>query len=141
MLLTPTTGERHVVLGTTAAIKLFAADTSGRLGVVEHEVPRDAGPPPHIHRREDELLYVLDGTFAVVLGDAARPLAAGRGTLIHVPAGTLHTTRCTSARGRLLSVYTPGGGEAFFREAGAIDQTDLAAVRALADRHGMTVAS
>jgi hypothetical protein len=56
-----------------------------------------------------------------------------------VPQGTVHTTRCTSEHGRLLSVYTPGGSEGFFREVGAIDQTDLSAVLALADQHGMTV--
>ena len=36
-------------------------------------------------------------------------------------------------------MYTPGGGEAFFREIGGIDQTDADAVRALAAAHGMTL--
>ncbi len=84
------------------------------------------------------LLYVLEGTFDVVLGDLEQ--AAGEGTWLHVPAGTIHTTRCTSDVGHLLSVYTPGGSEEFFRQIGAIDQTDVSAVLALADQHGMTVA-
>jgi hypothetical protein len=72
------------------------------------------------------------------LGDLEQ--AAGEGTWLHVPAGTIHTTRCTSDVGHLLSVYTPGGSEEFFRQIGAIDQTDVSAVLALADQHGMTVA-
>jgi mannose-6-phosphate isomerase-like protein (cupin superfamily) len=137
MLIPPDAGDRHDVLGTSAVIKLSGRDTGGRLAVVEHRAPRDAGPPPRVHRDEDELLYVLEGTFDVVLGDLQR--SVGAGTWLHVPAGTTHTTRCTSDVGHLLSVYTPGGSEEFFRDIGAIDQTDLRAVLALADRHGMTV--
>jgi quercetin dioxygenase-like cupin family protein len=137
MLIPPNAGDRHDVLGTSTVIKLSGLDTGGRLSVVEHRAPRDAGPPPHAHRDEDELLFVLEGTFDVVLGDLEQ--AAGKGTWLHVPAGTIHTTRCRSDVGHLLSVYTPGGSEEFFREVGAIDQTDLSAVLALADQHGMTV--
>lgn len=50
----------------------------------------------------------------------------------------MHTSRATSKTGRLLSIYTPGGGEKFFQEIDAIDQTDLDAVVALAQRHGMS---
>jgi hypothetical protein len=39
---------------------------------------------------------------------------------------------------RLPSIYTPAGGEAFFREIDTIDQSDLAAVMALAQRHGVS---
>ncbi len=138
MIVPPTDGERVRALGTTATIKIAAAQTGGRLAVTEHEVPRDVGPPPHVHRAEDELLYLLEGTFDVVVGDSTVE-SAPAGSCILVPQGTVHTTRCTSSRGRLLSVYVPGGSEGFFREVGAIDQTDRPALMALADRWGMTV--
>jgi quercetin dioxygenase-like cupin family protein len=139
MIVSPASGDRHEVLGTSAVIKLSAQDTGGRLAVVEHHAPRDAGPPPHVHRYEEELLYVLAGTFDVVLGDPTKRHTAGAGTCVHVPAGTVHTTRCTSDSGHLLSVYTPGGGEGFFREIATIDQSDRSAVLALADRYGILV--
>jgi quercetin dioxygenase-like cupin family protein len=139
MLIASSSGTRHEVLGTTATIKLASHDTGGRLAVVEHQVPRDAGPPLHLHRREDELLYVVAGTFDVTLGDPASQHTAEPGAWLYVPAGTPHSTRCTSDAGRLLSIYTPGGGEAFFAEIDTIDQTTVTAVVALADRHGMTV--
>jgi mannose-6-phosphate isomerase-like protein (cupin superfamily) len=138
MIITPTGGERVRALGTVATIKLAAADTGGRLAVTEHDVPHDVGPPPHIHRDEDELLYVLEGTFDVVVGDASAR-SAPAGTCVLVARGTVHTTRCTSERGRLLSVYTPGGSEGFFRDVGRIDQGDRAALLALAEQWGMTV--
>jgi quercetin dioxygenase-like cupin family protein len=137
MIIHPNIPDTHHVLGTTAAIKLSSEDTNGRLAVIEHSVPQDASPPPHIHDREDELLYVLDGTFDVVLGDPSDWHPVSPGTYLHVPAGTIHATRATSPAARLLSIYTPAGGEAFFREIDPIDQSDLAAVMALAQRHGM----
>ena len=139
MIIHSASGETHDVLGTAATIKLSSEDTDGRLGVVEHNVPKDAGPPPHFHDQSDELLYVLDGTFEAIVGDPNEWQVAETGAVIHVPAGTIHTTRCVSDGGRLLSVYTPGGDEAFFREIDNIDQTDVAAVTALAQRHGMRV--
>jgi quercetin dioxygenase-like cupin family protein len=138
MIIQPNAGDAHQVLGTTATIKLAGADTDRRLGVVEHAVPLNAGPPPHAHRKQDELLYVLDGTFDFVLGDPTAWHAATPGTWVHVPAGTIHTSRGTSSLGHLLSIYVPAGGEAFFREISTVDQTDMAAVLALAAHHDMT---
>jgi quercetin dioxygenase-like cupin family protein len=139
MFVPSSAGVPHHVLGSTARIKLSSQDTRGRLAVVEHQVPRDAGPPLHVHRHEDELLYVLAGSFEITLGDPSRHFSAERGSWLHVPRDTPHTTICTSDTGHLLSIYTPGGSETFFSEIATIDQTDPAAVLALADRHGMTV--
>jgi len=140
MIIHPTQGDSHDVLGTTATVKLAGTDTDGRVAVVHHAVPREAGPPPHVHEREDELLYVIDGWFEFVLGDPDVWHAGTPGTLAYAPAGTLHTSRATSD-GHLLSIYTPAGGEAFFRDIDSIDQTDMNAVLALAVQHGMTFPS
>lgn len=138
MIIRATSGDTHDVLGSVATIKLSTEETDGRLGAVEHDVPKDGGPPPHVHDHADELLYVLAGTFEVVAGDPDEWQVAETGAIIHIPAGTIHTTRCVSDGGRLFSVYTPGGDEAFFREIDNVDQSNLAAVMALARRHGMS---
>lgn len=137
MLIQPDQGDSHNVLGSTATIKLDAHATDGRLAAVEHTSPRAAGPPPHYHQ-EDEFLYVLEGTFEFILDDPDTWHPAGPGTIVHAPAGTLHTSRATSDTARQLSIYTPAGGEMFFREIDHIDQTDLGSVMALAQRHGMS---
>lgn len=138
MILHTTSGDTHNVLGTAATIKLSSEDTNGRLGAVEHEVPKGTGPPPHVHDDADELLYVISGIFEVLVGSPNEWQVAEAGAIIHVPAGTVHTTRRVSDGGRLFSVYTPGGDEAFFREIDGIDQSNLAAVMALAQRCGMS---
>ncbi len=138
MIIQPTAGDPHDVLGSTATVKLASGDTDGRLAVIEHTAPPHAGPPPHSHDNEDELLYVLEGTFDFVLGDPTEWHPGGPGTIVHVPAGTIHTSRAGSRGGRLLSIYTPPGGEGFFREIDTIDQTDIAAVMTLAQHHDMS---
>ncbi len=127
------------MLGTTVTIKLSSEDTNGRLAAVEHSVPRQAGPPPHIHHLEDELFYVLEGEFEFALGDPSDWQPAPAGNWVFVPAGMAHASRCVSDHGRLLSIYAPGGAEAFFCEMETIDQSDQAAVLALADKHHMSV--
>jgi quercetin dioxygenase-like cupin family protein len=138
MLISAHAGDSHDTLGTTATIKLDAQTTNGRMAVLEHTVPQHAGPPPHYHDHGDELFYVLEGTFEFILEDPDTWHHAGPGNIVNVPAGTLHTSRATSQTARLLSVYTPAGGEAFFREIEHIDRTDLDAVKTLAAQHGMS---
>ena len=149
----PGEGEQLLSLASHVTIKVPAEATGGAFAVVEHVVPPQGGPPPHTHR-ETELLYVLEGTFFVVVG--AEQGTAGPGTVIQVPAGTVHTTRNVGGRaGRQLSIYLPGGGEGFFREVGTpvdsgrplpdLDQpaslagVDMARVLELAARYGMQV--
>ena len=76
------------------------------------------GPPLHVHRSEDELLYVLAGEFRFRLGGADSDAAAG--SFVFVPKGTPHTwLNAGSERGRLLIVFTPAapGMERFFIQA------------------------
>ena len=72
-----------------------AADSDALILVDAAGFPND-GPPPHFHDLEDELLYVLEGSFEFLLGEPEAWHHAGPGTLVHVPAGTLHTSRAGS---------------------------------------------
>jgi mannose-6-phosphate isomerase-like protein (cupin superfamily) len=75
------------------------------------------GPPPHIHLREDEPFWVLDGEFSVLLGD--RTLITGPGAFVHVPKGMLHTYKnASNTPGRMIVLLTPGGFEKLWEELG-----------------------
>jgi mannose-6-phosphate isomerase-like protein (cupin superfamily) len=50
---------------------------------------QDAGGPPHVHYRDDEAWYVLEGTLCVRLGDGDVEARAGSG--VFAPRGTPHT--------------------------------------------------
>jgi mannose-6-phosphate isomerase-like protein (cupin superfamily) len=73
------------------------------------------GPPPHIHRREDETFYVLEGTCTFRLGDER--ITAGPGDFINVPRGMVHCFHNDGTEAtRLILTFTPGGMEDFFRD-------------------------
>jgi mannose-6-phosphate isomerase-like protein (cupin superfamily) len=78
-------------------------------------VPPLGGPPPHVHRNEDETFYVLDGAPTFRLGDER--ILAGPGDFVNVPKGTLHCFRNFSDEPmRMILTFTPAGIERFFEE-------------------------
>ena len=118
----PTHPDRTYWLGPElVSIELTAQETSGELGLFTATVPPMGGPPPHVHRKESETFYVLEGTFEFFVDGTFHIRRAG-GTA-YVPAGTLHTFRnIGETEGRLLTVVSPGGFEGFFAACGVPEQ-------------------
>lgn len=116
-------GDAFWVLGDHYMFKVSSEETSGSLAVVEIVAFPQNGPPPHIHHREDESFYILDGTFSVLVGDQS--FEAGAGVFVHIPKGTLHTYKNIGAKpARLLVILTPGDLENFWREIGEPAEQD-----------------
>ena len=115
-------GERLWIVGDTMTLKATSESTGGKLVLLENLTAPGGGPPPHIHTREDEFFYVLDGSFEIRIGDEVH--SVGAGGFAFVPRGTVHNFRNTAESvSRILVGFTPGGMDGFFREAGrpAID--------------------
>jgi quercetin dioxygenase-like cupin family protein len=115
----PAPGEGHSVwlVGDLITLKLTSEDTGGAFLMIEETSPPGGGPPPHVHRDEDEALYVLEGEVEFLLGEGTKP--AGAGSCVYAPRGTLHTFKNVgTSPSRVLAVITPGGFEKFFLEAG-----------------------
>jgi mannose-6-phosphate isomerase-like protein (cupin superfamily) len=91
---------------------------SETVGIFEDEVLPESGPPPHLHRSQDETHYVLEGQFEFVLGE--RKVNAGAGSVVYVPRTTVHAfTNTGTDKGKLLFIETPAGAvEQFIEEAG-----------------------
>jgi quercetin dioxygenase-like cupin family protein len=116
LVLPPGAGERIWITGDTMQFKATAAETHGAYILIENIAPPGSGPPPHVHKNEDETLYVLDGDFEILLGKQL--VRAEPGAFAFVPRGTVHRFRCVGDRpGRILLLFTPAGLEGFFREA------------------------
>lgn len=91
------------------------AESGGAYFAMEALVPPGGGPPLHIHRREDETFYLLEGAIEFRLGDEA--ITAGPGDFVNVPRGTVHNFRNTgSETARMVLTFTPAGIERFFEE-------------------------
>jgi quercetin dioxygenase-like cupin family protein len=106
----------------TMSIVTTTSDTNGALGVIEVEGPGGAVPPLHVHHREDEAFYVLEGAYSVFIGDDV--ITASPGTWVWGPRAVPHGYQVHSERGRHLSLVTPGGFEAFFEEVAEIATPD-----------------
>ena len=105
-------GDRYTFLVT-------GDETDGAYFVMEAWVPPGGGPGPHIHTREDETFYVLEGEVEFLLGDDV--ITAGPGDFVSVPRGTVHRFHnAGEVTARLVLTFTPAGIEGFFEE--ALDQ-------------------
>ncbi|MDQ3850258.1 MAG: cupin domain-containing protein [Actinomycetota bacterium] len=103
--------------GSLMKIQARVQDTGGALGVVDASFYQGFGPPLHVHRREDESLYVLEGRIRFRTGDDE--FVAGPGTWVWGPRGVPHAFKVESERARALVVVTPGGFfERMFEEGG-----------------------
>jgi quercetin dioxygenase-like cupin family protein len=139
-------GERIWIVGDTMTLKATGESTGGSLVLLENLTAPGGGPPPHIHTREDEFFYILDGTFEVRIGDELHAL--GPGGYAYVPRGTVHNFRNTAdTPSRLLVGFTPAGMEGFFRDSGRpatddgpappVDEDEIARTMAAAPKYGL----
>ncbi|MGO8813992.1 MAG: quercetin 2,3-dioxygenase [Terriglobia bacterium] len=91
-----------------------AEDTDGRFALIEAVSRKGNAPPPHIHHREDETFYVLDGEITVSVGD--RIIKAKPGTMVFLPRGVAHSFAIESDELRMLILATPAGLEGWFKQ-------------------------
>jgi quercetin dioxygenase-like cupin family protein len=70
--------------------------------------------PRHVHHREEETFYVLEGEMNVTVGD--RTFKAPPGTLVCLPRDVAHSFAIESEQLRTLILFTPAGLEGFFKE-------------------------
>jgi mannose-6-phosphate isomerase-like protein (cupin superfamily) len=112
------------VLGELLTYKIPSQQTGGAYALFKATTNPGAGPPPHVHHREDEAFYVLEGEYRFLVG--GETLSAEEGSLLYAPKGTLHAHKNVGEGvGRLLMIQTPGGlYELFFEKAGRWPKDD-----------------
>ena len=125
-------GTTWNVVGDKITCKVAGDQTNGAYAVVEEISPPQGGPPLHLHRATDEIIYVIEGDYQVTCGD--RTFSAPQGTVLVVPRGTPHSLRNVSpVDSRVLATLIPGGFEKFFAEAN--DVRDPQKVMEIAKHH------
>jgi quercetin dioxygenase-like cupin family protein len=108
-------GVTFTMLGASIRLIARAIDTDGRYTVFEQTTPAGWGPPRHVHANEDEIVYVLEGTYEMSLGEERRTVSAGGCAVL--PRGIPHGFQNVGeVAGRFVCVVSPGGLEEFFLE-------------------------
>jgi mannose-6-phosphate isomerase-like protein (cupin superfamily) len=115
---------------------LDGSEAGERFSLVEHPMaPRALAAPLHLHTREDEYSFVLEGRMGALIGDEV--VEAGPGDLVFKPRNQWHTFwNAGDEPCRILEIISPAGFERFFEELSAMggainaDPDELAALGA-----------
>ncbi len=134
-------GKHINVLGHSVTVKLSKQETGGNYYVFEVVTPPGLGIPPHVHDREDELIYVAEGEFGIMLGD--KQFKANAGDEIFFPRNIPHAFQNTGSKaGRTIWTVVPGGNfEEFFEKLGALPagEPDMQLVVEIFAAYGMKI--
>lgn len=114
----PSRDHRRVsIVGDIYTVVLTGNETNGQLMMIDALIPPGGGPPPHVHTREDETFYILEGEMTFMRDEST--ITAGPGDMVHMPRGTKHAFRNNSDQQvRMLFSCTPSGLDAMFLEVG-----------------------
>lgn len=75
-------------VGGILTFKITSEESGGRLTALETIAAPGEGPPLHVHE-QDELIYALEGSFRIKLGDTLRAMPPR--SFVFIPRGTPHT--------------------------------------------------
>lgn len=140
-------GRTFAVVGDVYRFLATSDDTDGKYAMWEAIVPPGGGPPPHVHRREQEGFYVLEGEITFRFGEQS--LVATAGMFANMPVGMPHSFKNESQRpAKMIITVAPAGLEEMFFEFGVPlpegttealppSHAEIAQLLALAPRYGI----
>ena len=139
-------GEAIWWFGSLAVIKASAADTGGAMSLIEITEPPNLEGPLHVHHREEEGFYILEGSATFQIGD--QTVEAKAGDYLLGPRDIPHKFDTGPEGCRMLFIMTPGGFEDLVREMGEPagsrtlpplsdeEEPDMARVAQIAEKYG-----
>lgn len=139
-------GEALWTLNTLTRLLTEASATNGAMGAWEWWGTSAGNPPLHVHHREDEFFYILEGHVTFEVGE--KRLEAAAGDFVFAPRDVAHRFAVTSEQARMLVLVVPGGFERFFAEVGRpaqdntlppLEEPDPEAVARAAQPYGVEI--
>jgi quercetin dioxygenase-like cupin family protein len=139
-------GEAWWWMGCLAVIKATADDTGGQMTIVEISEHPGAEAPLHVHRREDEAFWVLEGEVTFEVGGTT--IEAGPGDYAFGPRNIPHRYTVGDEGCQMLFIFTPGGFEDLIRKMSEPaaehtlppppdeDELDFERIQEIADEYG-----
>ena len=100
--------------GLDLRVLLTTEATGGAISVLMGWHKPGEGPSDHVHFSQEEIFFILEGTYELTVGDQAT--TAGPGTIVFIPRNVVHrfknvgdTTAC------MLDWSLPGGQDRYFK--------------------------
>ena len=112
-----------VTLKEALSIKPFGLDmnvlltteaTGGATSVIVAWHKPGEGPPDHVHFKQEEILFIIEGLYEVTVGDETAN--AGPGSIVFIPRHIVHRFKNVgSITGRMLGWSLPGGQDHYLK--------------------------
>ncbi len=146
---TANVGETIAVVGDVYRFLATGEDTNGQYAMWEAIVPPGGGPPPHVHSREEECFFVLEGEITFQVGEDR--VVATAGTFANMPVGTPHSFKNeSSVTAKIIITIAPAGLEQMFFEVGvplpqgamiapAPNKADIDKMLSVAEKYGVEI--
>lgn len=110
-------GRTITIVGDVYRFLATGEETNGKYALWEAIVPPGGGPPPHVHSREEEGFYILEGEILFRIGEER--IVATAGMFANMPVGTPHSFKNESSKpAKMLISVAPAGLEQMFLEVG-----------------------
>jgi quercetin dioxygenase-like cupin family protein len=114
ILRTAAQGHTVAIVGDVYRFLATGEDTNGKYAMWEAIVPPGGGPPPHVHSREDECSYIIDGE--ITLSINSERVVATAGMFANLPVGTPHSfTNESNQSAKMIISVAPAGLEHVLR--------------------------
>jgi quercetin dioxygenase-like cupin family protein len=140
VIVPPNGGHAVRAFGNEIQFKLTSEQTAGALVLGLATVPAGtAGPPPHVHEREDEMFIIIEGQYRVCV--EGKWSEAGPGSVVFLPRGLAHTFHVVGEQtGRHWVLTNAAGFDRFYAHSAEVlaqpGPPDFAALAAVAAAHG-----
>ena len=136
-IVSSTEGTKFNILGHEVTVKLHSSDANNSY-VFELSSPPGSGIPPHFHEREDEIIYILEGEFEVMVGGEIFKATAGHWLNFRRNIPHAYTNTGTSSAKTLWYVNPGNGFESFFGELSQFPPgpPDMDRLQALTQKYG-----
>lgn len=110
--------------------------TNGNYSLIDLYLPPQVGPPPHIHSKEDEAFFILEGKVEILLGE--QTLIGTPGSFVYLPKNTVHAFKTVgSTPARMLNILNPPGAETFFQQLGPVGTPEYYKTLSLGSNFGI----
>jgi len=109
------------VNGNRLDVKISGSDTDGDLAIFEQtSLSQGRGTPLHVHPAQDEIFYVIDGSYQFQVGDETFRLE--KGETIFLPRNVPHAWTQLAETGKMIVILQPAGKlENFFVTMAGLD--------------------
>ena len=114
LMMRPELKNSYWYIGHLMSILLSGKETGGSFALMHGYEIKGLEPPPHIHTREDESFYLLDGEITYTAGNDV--FKAKKGSWVFLPRGIQHSFQVITDQAEVLIHLSPGGFENYFVE-------------------------